>query len=226
MQEMVQTIRHIARHEVRQSWLPRLAVVKSVRNAAEGDAYACSVQLREDGIVLPEVPVATAMLGLTMLPREGDLVLVSFANGDLHAPFVVGCVYNEETTAAAHEPGELVLSLPGGEQAPDKRLDLRVKVLADGSRSLHLLLDGSVKVELEVTDEQVAVRAQEAQLLLRQSGASDGSAELSVAGSRLKIDQNGDVSIEAQGTLSLKATNIEISGDATVKIAGQTVDLN
>ena len=35
-----------------------------------------------------------------------------------------------------------------------------------------------------------------------------------------------DVKIEASGKLSLKATQVEISGDATVKVAGQTIDLN
>lgn len=226
MQDMVQTIRHIARHEVRQTWLPRLAVVTSVSPASEGDLYACSVQLREEGIVLPRVPVATSLLGLTALPRQDDLVLVAFANGDIHAPVIVGCLYNEQAGPPEHGPGELALSLPGGETSPDKRIELRIKASADGGRSLRLLLDGDVKVELEVTDEGLVLQAQEARLSLRQTGASDGVAELSVSGSRVKIEQSGNVSIEAEGTLSLKATNIEISGDASVKIAGQTIDLN
>ena len=36
----------------------------------------------------------------------------------------------------------------------------------------------------------------------------------------------GNLTIEAAGTLKLKAANIEISGDATIKVAGQTIDLN
>ena len=40
------------------------------------------------------------------------------------------------------------------------------------------------------------------------------------------IDQGGDVDITASGTLRLQATSVEISGDATVKVAGQTIDLN
>ena len=40
------------------------------------------------------------------------------------------------------------------------------------------------------------------------------------------IEQSGNVTVEAEGTLKLKASTIEISGDTTVKIAGQTVNLN
>jgi len=40
------------------------------------------------------------------------------------------------------------------------------------------------------------------------------------------LEGSGDARVEAEGTLTLKATKVEISGDATVKIAGQTIDLN
>ena len=61
---------------------------------------------------------------------------------------------------------------------------------------------------------------------MTQSSGSDGKAELQVGDSKIVVEQGGDVTIEAAGTLKLKATKIEISGDATVKVAGQTIDLN
>jgi hypothetical protein len=46
-----------------------------------------------------------------------------------------------------------------------------------------------------------------------------------VGDSTVTMEQGGDVKIVAKGTLSLKASKIELNGD-TVKVAGQTVELN
>lgn len=226
MHRVVHTMRQVARHEIEQHWGASLGVVTSLHGANGEKRYACTVQLRESGLVLPKVPIATGLIGTAALPREQDLVVVLFVGGDSHAPVVVGRLYNEVVEPPANEPGELVAVLPGDETAPDQRLELRVKTPGDGTRSLHLTLDGSVKVELVVDDGGLRLQAQDTRLSLTQSSASDGKAELQVGGSKVVVEQGGDVTIEAAGTLKLKASTIEISGDASVKIVGQTIDLN
>lgn len=226
MHRVVHTIRQIARHEVEQRWNAALGVVRALHGSSDEQRYTCTVELRESGLVLPKVPIAAGTIGFTALPREGDLVAVLFAGGDLHAPLVIGRLYNEEVEPPRHEPGELVMSLPGDETAADKLLELRVKTPGDGTRSLALVLDGDVRVEVLVDDGGVTLKAQDAQLRLSQSGSSDGKAELTVGDSRVVMEQSGDVTIEAKGTLKLKANKIEISGDTQVKVAGQTIDLN
>jgi Uncharacterized protein conserved in bacteria len=226
MQRVVHTIRQIARHEIGQYWNPAVGVVKSVYGSDAGTGYACTVALRESGIVLPKVPIATGAIGFVTLPRENDLVLVVFAGGDLHAPVVVGRLYNEQVAPPQHGPGELVLVLPGDETDSTRRLELRVQTPGDGTRSLQLTLDGGVKVSLTVDDEGIGLEAQEAKLKLTQSSSSNGTAELAVGDSRVRIEQSGNVTIEASGTLKLKAAQIQIEGDSTVKVAGQTIDLN
>jgi phage baseplate assembly protein gpV len=219
---IVHTIRDIARHEVDQRWTTALAVVTSVQAAA----YTCTVELRESHLVLPEVPIATGAMGSVGVPAENDLVVVLFAGGDLHAPIVVGRLYNEKIAPPDNAAGELVLSLPPGETATDKLFDLRVKVPGDGTRTLALTLDGSVKVELTVADDGIRLKAQDTSLSLTQTSSSDGKAELKVGNNKVSIEQSGNVTIEAEGTLTLKAATIEISGDTSVKIAGQTLNLN
>lgn len=226
MQRAVQTIRSIARHEIEQRWTSAFALVKSVQGANGAKKYSCTVELRETGIVLPEVPIATGVIGAVSLPRENDLVLVAFAGGDLHGAVVLGRLYTEEVSPPTHGEGELVMVLPGDEESTDKRLELRVKTPGDGSRKLTLTLDGSVKVELAIDDEGIQLTAQDTQFSLKQTGSSDGKAELKAGDCKLTMDQGGDVSIEATGTLKLKASKIELSGDASIKIAGQTVELN
>jgi uncharacterized protein involved in type VI secretion and phage assembly len=226
MHRVVNAIRQVARHEVEQHWGPSLGVVTSLHGANGEKRYACTVQLRESGLVLPRVPIATGLIGTAALPREQDLVVVLFVGGDPHAPVVVGRLYSDVVEPPANEPGELVAVLPGDETSPDRRLELRVKTPGDGRRSLRLTLEGSVKVELVVDDGGLMLQAQDTRLRLTQTSGSDGRAELQVGDSKIVVEQGGDVTIEAAGTLKLKASTIEISGDAQVKIAGQTIDLN
>ena len=94
---LVQTVRGLARDEVLARWTTAAAVVRSVHGGAE---HACTVQLRETGLVLPRVPIAVGVLGLVALPNEGDLVVVAFNGGDVHGGVVVGRLYDERHGAA------------------------------------------------------------------------------------------------------------------------------
>ena len=226
MQRAVQTIRNIARHEVEQRWTSTLALVKSVQGSSATKKYSCTIELRETGIVLPEVPIASGVIGAVSLPRENDLVVVLFPGGDLHGAVVVGRLYTEDVSPPTHGEGEFVLNLPGDEESTNKRLELRVKTPGDGSRKLSLTLDGSVKVELAIDDESIQLKTQDTQLTLTQTGSSDGKAILKAGDSKVTLDQAGDVTIEATGTLKLKASKIELAGDTSIKIAGQTIELN
>jgi uncharacterized protein involved in type VI secretion and phage assembly len=227
MHRLVQTIQQIARHEAAQQAAPSLAVVQSVHGANGTKEYACTVQLRESGVVLPKVPIATQIIGQVHLPRKNDLVLVAFAGGDLHAPVVIGRLYNEEVEPPKHAPGELVTVLPGDETDQNKALELRVKTPGDGTRSVTLTLAGtSVAIEVAIDDESIRFTVQDVSLELKQTGASDGQAELKVGDAKVTLKQSGDVSVETTGNLTLKAKQIEIKADASVKISGATVELN
>ena len=227
MHRLVRTIQHIARHEVEQQAAPALAVVQSAFGANGTSDYSCTVQLRDSGMVLPHVPVATPVIGHASLPREGDLVLVAFAGGDLHAPVIIGRLYNEEVAPPKNAAGDFVTILPGDEDDPNKRLELRVTTPGDGTRSVAITLAGnSVSVELTIDDESIKLAAQDTSLELRQSGSSDGVATLMSGDAKVTIKQSGDVAVETTGKLTLKASDIEIKADASVKISGATVDIN
>jgi uncharacterized protein involved in type VI secretion and phage assembly len=223
MHRMVQTIQKIARHEVAQQAAPCLAVVQEVHTSSPD--YACTVQLRDSGMVLPKVPIAVQFIGFASIPREHDLVLVAFAGGDLHAPVVIGRLYNEEVAPPENAPGELVSILPGDETSETKRIELRVAT--DGKRSVELSLAGdSVNIKLTIDDDGIHFKTQDVTLDLTQSGASDGKAELKVGDAKITLEQAGDIKVETTGKLSLKATDIEIKADASVKVSGTNVELN
>lgn len=226
MQRVVHTMQQIARHEVGALWTSALGVVTSVHGANGNPFYACTVELRESGLVLPKVPVTTGLMGVVALPDVGDLVLIVFLGGDIHAPVVAGRLYSEKVAPPKHGPGELVAWLPRSEEASDQRVELTVKTPGDGTRRVHLVLDGDVVVEVDIDDGQIKLSAQDASLTLSQSGSSDGKAQLKVGDSSVVLEQSGDVTITASGTLKIEAAQVEIAGDTSVKVTGQTIDLN
>lgn len=225
MHEMVQTIRRIARDEAAHTPTAALGVVTSVHGRSGEPDHACTVKLRETGIVLPKVPIATGVIGFAALPREDDLVLVVFA-GDLHAPVVVGRLYGQAVDPPEHQPGQVVAWLPGGVEEADKTLRLLVDTPDDGTRSVLLSLGGDVEVSVKVDDGGIHLTTQDASLALTQSGSSDGKAELTVGDCSVVIEQGGNVTVTATGTLELKANEIKLTADAAVKVTGQTIDLN
>jgi len=228
MHRLVSTIQQIARHEAGQQAAPALAIVQTLHATSAGaNDYSCTVELRDSGVVLPRVPVATQLIGVAALPREHDLVLVVFAGGDLHGPVIVGRLYNDKVAPPKHAPGELVTVLPGGEKDPKKSLVLKVATPDDGTRSVKLSLAGSsVNVELVIDDGGIRFKTEKVSLVLKQSGSNDGVMELAAGDAKVTMKQNGDITVSTKGKLKLNAKEIEIKADSKVKISGQTIELN
>jgi hypothetical protein len=217
---MVSAVRQIARHEIAQQLAPVLGVVSSVFHTD----YTCTVALRESGVVLPHVPIATGLTGAAGLPRENDLVVVAFLGGDAHAPVVLGRLYNEQVAPPDNAPGRFVASLPGDADAGDA-LVFDVKTPDDGSHTVTLTLNGGdVTVKLTIDDTGFVFEAPKAKLTL--TGGDDAAAELAVDSAKVTISSSGDVTVTSSGKLTLKGDQVEISADSSLKIGGQTVDIN
>src|SRR5690606_17769813 len=83
--DTLRDIRRIVRQEMLALHLAELGVVQEAHpHADKGDDnnHACTVRLRDTGLVLPRVPVAVGRKGLASIPDVGDLVLVQFIGGD------------------------------------------------------------------------------------------------------------------------------------------------
>lgn len=213
----VRTFRDIARHEVEQRMSVDIAQVTST-SSVDG-TFTCGVQTRAMGLPLKAVPIAVGVLGFASLPEVGDLVVVVFAGGDIHSPVIVGRLYDDETKPPENKPGEMVLVRPQGTESGSSTLDVVLKAGDDG-RSLKITLAG--KVEAIVDEEKISLVAGDAELVLD----SGGEATVKVGSdASLVLKKNGDVAIKGN-KLSLKATEIEIAGDAKVKVTGQTLELN
>ncbi|WP_261565097.1 phage baseplate assembly protein V [Frankia gtarii] len=226
MQEIVDSIRRIARAEADRLWSCALGVVSSVHTGDDDPELSCTVALRETGLVLPRVPIAVGVLGLAAPPVEGDLVLVVFAGGDPHAPVVVGRLYDERVAPPKNSPGQVVAWLPRAEADDTKRLEIALSTPGDGTRTAALTLAGDVAVTITVTDQLVTLAVGDTTVRLSQSSSSDGKVEVVVGDSTIVVEQSGDVTVRAAGKLTLSGDNVEISATSEVTVAGQTIKLN
>ena len=145
--------------------------------------------------------IATLMAGdeygSYCVPEIDEEVLVAFAGGDIHQPFVIGSLWNGESQPP---------------QEADEDNDIRELVSRDGHRlqfdddesdgGLQIETNAGHKIELD---------------------DSDGSEQIEIVDTtgtnRIQLDSDSDtVSIEADDTL-------ELSGE-TVKLRGNNVDIN
>ena len=215
---LFESIARIARHESAKRPVAAIGRVVDTYGPSDnlGD-YAVSVELRDSGLVLPRVPVASGVLGFAAIPAVEDLVIVVFAEGSYHAPVVVGRLYTPDLNAPKHDAGQLTLQLPPGDDEP--ALDLTI----DGNEpSWRLKMPGDVL--LECVEEKINLTVGELKLVIDAGGG--GSAELAAGGAVLRIKQDGDITLSTQGNLTLEGNEVSISGMSKVSVSAPQVEIN
>lgn len=154
------------------------------------------------------MPMAGKGRGMVLIPEVGDEVLVAFERDDLAFPCVLGSLWNgQDKPPFANDDGN-----------NDKRgLTSRKKhrlLFDDGSRGVvELVHEKGRKIVLD----------------------DDGFVVQDEKGNVVKVDSNsGAMTIEAKGTLSIKAASItleatgtvELKASATMTIRGSLVNIN
>jgi len=153
---------------------------------------------------LRKVPVATQHIGLVNTPNIGDLVLVSFINGDINSPVVVGRLYTDEDRPPVSKEEEIVYTPTYSK--------------GSGLRRVHMEFPGGML--LSITDDDVTVEAGKTILKLNRDG--DIQVESSA---KVNVQSKGDMSfsatnikMESQGEMSFSATNIKMDSKATMEM--------
>ena len=213
------SIARIARHEAGARATAGIGVVTDVY-PADGAApdYAATVEMRDTGLTLPRVPIASGVLGAVAIPAVGELVVVVFMEGDVNAPVIVGRLYHPDQDPPKHAQGQIVLALPSGASDPK----LRLQVEGDKPAITLELLDGEVAVTVD--DKSVELKVGE--MVVSVTGSGGGRAEIAAGGAKITLKKDGDISLETTGSLKIKATEIELSGSSKVKISGAMVEVN
>lgn len=203
---LFESIQQLVREEVGRMRTAELATIQkqhSHSSSGDSDNYACTVVLRDSGIVLARVPVATERIGSASIPAVGELVLVQFLNGDINAPVIVGRLYNDADRPPPNDDGQAILHLPLG---------------ASDDQAVHVELHSDTRKAIVKLGSALALTVQD----------DDPVVKVDVAGqATLKIGKDGSIAIESSTDISIKGSSnvtLEAAGQLTLK--GATVNIN
>ena len=209
---IVEVIRNIAQMEIKKIHTTELGIVTSVfphASDSDKDNYECNIRLKDKGVELRKVPVATQQIGFVNILHTGDLVLVSFIGGNINSPIIVGRLYNEIDRPPTSEQEEIVYKPPYTKDTSLRRLNI-------------VLPEETVNVEFH--DDMIRVIVGKSSI----TATDTGEIQIKSEGLQQKISiiADGDVSIEAQN-ISIKSrmetkiesgTGIAIKSDALANI--------
>ena len=169
--------------------------------------------------------------GLQLVPEVGDHVLVTFEQGDVNHPFVLGGLYTNtqkppqpnsvmggkvtQRTLVANNGDHVLMEQATGNEhitisSKDKKIFIKLGTGPNASK--HVL-------EI-VSDYDVVVKAAH-----DVSVTADGNVNVENKGN-LKIKAAGNASIEATGNLTLKGATVKVEGSGPVEVKGTPIKLN
>lgn len=201
------TVRQIVREELKQQRSSELGVVQEVHphtSADDKDNYACTVVMRDSGLVLKKVPVATQNIGHANIPNVDDLVLLQFIGGDINAPVVTGRLYNDQDRPPENDINQSIIHLPlGAEEAEAVHIELhhgdnKKCVFQFGTGLLLTFQDDDPAVEINVDNEKA----------------------------KITITKDGAIIISGQGDVIIEGNNIDITAQGELNLTGTTINLN
>lgn len=204
MNDAITLLQAVIRDELRSFKTTELGVVTQVyshESSSDKNNYECDVKLRNSGLELKRVAVATQRIGSAAIPNKDDLVLVSFLHGDIHSAVVTGRLYNDTDRPPEAKVHEFVYISPDDEESGVRR------IYFEFPKGNKLLLDDD-KLVLEMGKTKITVN-------------NDGDVQLDSNG-KLTISAKGDAEIKTQGNLTLDAQGDVSVGGKSVSVKGKT----
>lgn len=209
------TMRALVREEHDRRRFPELGLVTQVFSKGdEGgkENHQVGIKLPASGVELLWAPVAVGRLGLSALPRVGDMVLVVFVNGDINSPIVVGSLYDYQQHPPKATGDEVVY------QVPDDA--------ASGVRRLHIELPSGATLTMD--DDKLSVVYGSTKLDVNRDGSVEiesGSSVSIKSSSDLTLEAQGNISISAQQNLDLKGLQVNAQAQAAASLKGAQISL-
>ncbi|HEY2963441.1 MAG TPA: hypothetical protein VGJ37_13545 [Pyrinomonadaceae bacterium] len=221
MNDAITLLQSVIRDELRGFKTAELGVVTQVYSHESGsdkNNYECDVKLRNSGLELKRVAVATQRIGAAAIPNKDDLVLVNFLHGDIHSAVITGRLYNDSDRPPESKVHEFVYISPDDEESGVRRIYLEFP------KGNKLLLDDD-KLVLEMGKTKITVN-NDGDVQLDSNGkltiSAKGDAEIKTQGN-LKLDAQGDVSVGGNNVSVKGQTGATLEGSATATVKGATI---
>jgi phage baseplate assembly protein gpV len=217
--DLIGIVQAVVRDELATLRVAEIGVVTDVfPHADEGDQdnYSCSVRLRDTGLELDQVPVATQRIGLSHIPNVDDLVLVSFVGGTLEGAVITARLYNDVDRPPVASPRECVYESPDDAESGVRRLSVTLPnsntllvdddkvVLSMGGTTIAINNGGDVKID---SNAKVVIN-------------STGNTEVTSQGD-ITLDATGSLSLKAQGDVSVEGMSVAVKAQTTAQVEGQ-----
>jgi phage baseplate assembly protein gpV len=208
MSAIVPALQAVVRDELQSLRTIELGVVTQVytNEGGSGDTnLAVNARVRGSALELQHVPVSVGRLGLSLIPRVGDLAVIAFVGGDLNGAIVLGFLYDEQTRPPDGKATEVVYVVPDDAD--------------DDARRIEVQLPSGNKLTLQ--DKKLTVSMGGTTLTVEADGAITVE-----AGGDISLNAQGAVSIEAQTDVKVKAgTNASVEGGVEAKLKGVTTTI-
>ncbi|MEZ6055048.1 MAG: phage baseplate assembly protein V [Planctomycetaceae bacterium] len=229
---LVNTLQEIIRHEMRNLRVAELGLVEAVyphSASGDGDNYGCDVRLKNSGLLLKRVPVATGHIGTAAIPNIDDLVLLTFDKGDINQPIIIGRLYNDADRPPLNKPDEVIFRLPLAE-ADNKTIKAAIRNHQDQAEPREMIIEMPPQITVRISDGAVRATAGKTEMILDQPNSSGGTVTVVTGRTKITMDQDGDVTVEAAGSMSIKANGsmsleaqkIDVKSNTSVNIAAAT----
>jgi phage baseplate assembly protein gpV len=220
------------RHELRSVRVAELGLVEEVYpHSASGDDdnYGCDVRLKNSGLLLKRVPVSTDRIGTAAIPNKGDLVLLTFYDGDVNQGIIIARLYNDGDRPPLNNPNEVIFRLPLA-KADTKTLKAAIRNIEANDPPREIIIEMPPKITVRIVDGTIRATAGKTEMKLDQQDESGGTVTVMAGQTKITMNQDGDVKIEAAGAMTLKAAdditleaqNIKLNADLEVDIKAQT----
>lgn len=255
MSSIVEIIKKIVDSEMNKLHVAELGVVTSIfphSSDSDKENYECNVKLKYRDLELRKVPVATQHIGLANIPNVGDLVLVTFVNGDVNAPIVIGRLYTDEDRPPVSKEEEIVYMPSYSKQSGLRRTQMKFTsgvvfsvtdddiTVEAGKTLIKLKVDGDVEIQSNAkinvkASGDMSFSAQNITLESQQNmDIKAGGGDLSFSANNIKTESKGNmeskamsIKTESQSTLEIKASaTAEISASGPLSLKGAIVNIN
>ena len=238
MSNMVDIIQKIVQAEMRKIHTTELGSVTSIfphTSDSDKENYACNVKLKNTELELRNVPVATQHIGLSSIPKVGDLVVLSFVNGDINQPVLVGRLYNDEDRPPVSQDGEMVYEAPYDVNEDLRRFFMKLPsgitiqlgdgcvIITAGKTSLNMGRDGDIEL---VSDTKVTITAKEDMEFKSKNLTITTDENVTVeAGQNLELKSTMDYTLEGMKVEIKSSTDLVLEGLNSTLTAGAQLDV-
>lgn len=186
------------------------------------------------------VPFAGEDKGFFMLPDVGDEVLVTFREGDIREPYIIGCLWNNKEKPEAYETesgkyNQRKIKFKTGHEiiVGEKQDEGFVEIKTKNGNSIFIddKDDGKISIKTKTNKNKITIDGNEGKLKVESENivdVSSGTAKISVDGQKNTVDIKSDTKIVIKSSsISIQASgNLDLKSDGMINIQGSMVKIN